>query len=163
MKITIRTALPEDLDRIMEIYAHARNFMARNGNPSQWGNTYPDRRQIEQDITASHCQVCITESGSIAGVFSLIAGPDPTYNRIEDGGWPDERPYKVIHRLASDGRCSGIAGACIRWCSGQTDCLRADTHRDNRIMQHILEKNGFIKCGTIHVDDGSARTAYQKN
>lgn len=27
--------------------------------------------------------------------------------------------------------------------------VRADTHRDNVIMQHILEKNGFVKCGTI--------------
>lgn len=40
--------------------------------------------------------------------------------------------------------------------------VRADTHRDNVIMQHILEKNGFIKCGTIVVEDGTPRIAYPK-
>ena len=29
-------------------------------------------------------------------------------------------------------------------------------------MQHILEKNGFVSCGTIYVADGSPRIAYQK-
>ena len=40
--------------------------------------------------------------------------------------------------------------------------LRADTHADNKIMQHLLEKNGFTRCGIIHVADGSPRFAYQK-
>ena len=40
--------------------------------------------------------------------------------------------------------------------------LRADTHADNKIMQHLLEKNGFTRCGVIHVADGSPRFAYQK-
>ena len=39
---------------------------------------------------------------------------------------------------------------------------RADTHADNKIMQHLLEKNGFTRCGVIHVADGSPRFAYQK-
>ena len=29
-------------------------------------------------------------------------------------------------------------------------------------MQHLLEKNGFARCGIIHVADGSSRIAYQK-
>lgn len=29
-------------------------------------------------------------------------------------------------------------------------------------MQHILEKNGFARCGIIHVADGTPRIAYQK-
>ena len=33
---------------------------------------------------------------------------------------------------------------------------------DNKIMQHLLEKNGFTRCGIIHVADGSPRFAYQK-
>jgi RimJ/RimL family protein N-acetyltransferase len=40
--------------------------------------------------------------------------------------------------------------------------IRIDTHRDNAIMQHLLEKNGFVKCGIIYVEDGSPRIAYQK-
>ena len=52
----IRNSRPEDLDRIMEIYAHARQFMAEHGNPRQWGGTnWPPERLIRQDIvTADH-------------------------------------------------------------------------------------------------------------
>ncbi len=40
----------DDLDTIMEVYSHARKFMADVGNASQWGNGYPKRDLIEQDI-----------------------------------------------------------------------------------------------------------------
>ncbi len=33
--------------------------------------------------------------------------------------------------------------------------LRADTHADNKIMQHLLEKNGFTRCGVIHVAESA--------
>ena len=38
----------------------------------------------------------------------------------------------------------------------------ADTHADNKAMRHILEKTGLIRCGVIHVADGSPRFAYQR-
>jgi len=28
-------------------------------------------------------------------------------------------------------------------------------------MQHVIEKNGFKKCGIIYVKDGSERIAYE--
>jgi ABC-type sugar transport system substrate-binding protein len=37
-----------------------------------------------------------------------------------------------------------------------------DRHKDNAIMQHILESHHFTICGTIYADDGSPRIAYQK-
>ena len=43
-----------------------------------------------------------------------------------------------------------------------TPNLRADTHRDNRIMQHILQKHGFRYCGIIYLLNGDERLAYQK-
>lgn len=30
-------------------------------------------------------------------------------------------------------------------------------------MQKLLEKYGYIKCGIIHVEDGTPRIAYQKS
>ena len=29
-------------------------------------------------------------------------------------------------------------------------------------MQHLIEKNGFQRCGIIYVEDGSPRIAYEK-
>lgn len=31
-----------------------------------------------------------------------------------------------------------------------------------QIMQHLICKNGFQKCGIIYVEDGSPRIAYEK-
>ena len=55
-----------------------------------------------------------------------------------------------------------MASEVIAWCLEHCESLRADTHADNKIMQHLLEKNGFTKCGIIHVEDGTPRIAYQK-
>ena len=39
--------------------------------------------------------------------------------------------------------------------------MRIDTHEDNKIMQHLIEKNGFSKRGIIFKDDGSPRVAFE--
>lgn len=43
MSMLIRTACAGDLDRLMEIFEHARRFMQANGNSNQWINGYPQR------------------------------------------------------------------------------------------------------------------------
>ncbi|MBR1526072.1 MAG: hypothetical protein IJ640_05360 [Prevotella sp.] len=48
------------------------------------------------------------------------------------------------------------------YCFGITDNIRIDTHRDNRIMQHLMQKEGFTYCGIIYLDNGDERLAYQK-
>lgn len=40
--------------------------------------------------------------------------------------------------------------------------MRCDTHPGNTIMQHTLEKNGYMRCGIIHLTDGADRFAYEK-
>lgn len=158
----IRLASIKDIERLMEIFETARNFMRTTGNPNQWINGYPQRELILQEIEARHCFVCIDASQKVIATFCFIVGEDPTYAVIEDGEWPSNVPYAVIHRLASDGSQQGIAAECIRWCAQQIGCLRADTHADNKVMQHLLEKNGFIRCGIIHVANGTPRIAYQR-
>ena len=39
--VSIRKARPGDIPRMQEIFAIARDFMARSGNPNQWGPDYP--------------------------------------------------------------------------------------------------------------------------
>ena len=158
----IHKASVEDLDRLMEIFEIARDFMRNTGNPNQWINGYPQREFILEEIKAQHCFVCTNEEDKIVATFCFIAGPDPTYSFIEDGEWPSEEPYYVIHRLGSDGTCKGILKECIEWASKITNCLRADTHADNKVMRHLLEKNGFVRCGIIYVANGTQRIAYQR-
>ena len=162
MSLQIRKATLDDLDRLMEIFEEARRFMCRTGNPNQWINGYPQQEMIQEEIEASHCYVCVTGDGRAVATFCFIQGPDPTYARIENGEWRDDSPYYVIHRLASDGSCKGIGKLCVDWCFRQWPCLRADTHADNKVMQHLLLSTGFVYCGIIYVRNGTPRLAYQK-
>ena len=51
---------------------------------------------------------------------------------------------------------------CLEWCSSHCPNLRVDTHRDNKVLQNILLKNGFTYCGIIYVKNGTERLAYQR-
>ncbi len=157
----IRKTRPEDLSEVMEIYARARGFMARTGNPTQWGSTYPEEMLIREDIAQGISYVAECD-GRIETVFMYKAGEDPTYRVIEGGSWQNDEPYGVIHRIASRGEVKGAGSRCIQWGFEQCGNLRMDTHDDNRVMQHVLEKNGFERCGRIYLEDGSPRIAYQK-
>ena len=89
----IRKAEILDLERIMEIYAYARSFMARHGNPNQWGPTcWPPEALIRRDIAEGNSYVCENGGGKVAGVFFFIQGEniEPTYRKITDGAWLDE-------------------------------------------------------------------------
>lgn len=155
----IRLAKPADLPEILKIYEAARQFMAQNGNASQWGRAYPPRERIEADIRGG-CLYVEEAEGKPAGVFAFLLGPEPNYERI-DGAWRNSLPYGTIHRVASDGRVPGFFGRCMEFCKKQTANLRIDTHEENKVMRHLIEKSGFAECGIIRVEDGSPRIAYQ--
>ena len=162
--LIIRKAAPEDLPRIMDIYAFAREFMAAHGNPSQWAaNNWPPRELIIKDIAAEKSFVCCLDD-KILGVFFFDFGKEiePTYHTIEDGSWINEEPYGVVHRIASDGTVKGVGKHCISWAFSQCGHLRIDTHPDNIVMQNLLAGLGFEKRGIIHVpQDDAPRYAYE--
>lgn len=159
MSCTIRKAASQDLPRIREIYEMARQFMRKNGNHSQWGKGDEPEALIEEDICQGNLYVL--EEAGIHAVFTFIIGEDPTYLEIEEGSWRSEEPYAAVHRVASDGTVQGVLGHVMDYCSAQVPHLRIDTHKDNKVMQHVLEKYGFVSCGIVHVPDGSPRIAYE--
>lgn len=158
--MNIRKAEPDDLDGIMSIYCIAQDFMIESGNPNQWGRSYPSRELIASDIENDVCRL-ICEEEKIHGVFALFEGVEPSYEHIDDGQWLNDDPYVTVHRIASDGEVHGIFKCAIDYCKGISDNIRIDTHKSNLIMQKQIERNGFEKCGTVYVRDGSERIAYQ--
>ena len=156
----VRKATLDDVDKIMNIYKTAQEFMIENGNPTQWGHTYPARELIEEDIEKKICHL-VCSGDEIHGAFALFSGREPTYEYIENGRWLNDDDYVTVHRIASGGKAKGIFKCAIDHCKSISDNIRIDTHKDNAIMQRLVEKNGFAKCGTIYVADGSARIAYQ--
>ena len=156
----IRPAAMEDLPELLALYAGARAFMAANGNPDQWGTSSPPRYVLEEDIRKKRLFIC-ERNRSVCGAFALVFGDDPTYARIEGGAWRSDAPYGTIHRIAGKETERGIFEECLSWCREQTGHIRIDTHEKNAVMRHLIEKNGFVRCGIIHVADGSPRIAYE--
>lgn len=157
----IRHTKPEDIPAVLALYEGARRFMVQNGNPNQWTDGYPGRDQLEADLAADGSYVC-TDGDKIVGTFFFIVGEEPAYRRIEDGRWLNDRPYGVVHRITAASGTRGIASFCLDWCFSRWDNIRIDTHQDNIPMQRALAKNGYQRCGTIYLADGSARIAFQK-
>lgn len=164
--MNIRKTTENDIERVMEIYAYARKFMAEHGNPRQWGATnWPPEKVIRNDIKEGNSYVCINDSGRVIGTFFYTAGKDiePCYKEIFDGKWIDDSPYGVVHRIAADGTEKGIGSFCINWAFGQCGHVRIDTHGDNYVMQGMLKKLGFTYCGTVYVtEDDDPRLAFEK-
>ncbi len=159
--MNIRKANHEDLPTIEAIYQQARAYMRENGNLNQWLNGYPDRATVEKDMAGGNCHVC-EEDGQIVGVFAFFQEPDPTYREIFDGSWCNDEPYVVIHRIAVATHRKGIASRCFDFALEHCRNLRIDTHQDNIPMQRSLKKNGFRRCGIIHLANGDPRIAFQK-
>ena len=163
----IRKTTVQDIERVMDIYAYARQFMKEHGNPRQWGPTnWPPRGLIENDIREGNSYVCTDEEDRVIGTFFFISGRDiePTYRDITEGQWLDDSPYGVVHRIAADGSTKGTGSFCISWAYEQCGHLRIDTHGDNTVMQNLLQKLGFVHCGTIYVEeDNDPRLAFEKS
>ena len=158
MAYQIRQAVVEDVPRILSIYAYARDFMAENGNPNQWGKTNPPESQLVRDIAEG--TLYVLEQDGIHGVFFFALGEDPTYREIFEGSWMTDAPYGTIHRIAGDGS-GGVVAAAVEFAKKTIGHLRIDTHHDNTVMQHVLEKQGFSRRGIIYIADGSPRIAYE--
>ena len=162
----IRKSTTQDLERMLEIYAAARAFMASHGNPNQWGPTqWPPEALLRRDIEEGNSFVCEDDDGRVIGTFYFIQGRDiePTYRQISEGAWLDDSPYGVVHRIATDGSRKGIGRYCLEWALAQCGHMRIDTHSDNTVMQNLVRKLGFVHRGTIYVEeDDFPRLAFEK-
>ena len=103
----------------------------------------------------------VEEDGVLQGVFYFNIENDPTYKIIKDGTWLSDEPYGVIHRIASAGKKKGVLKTCMNFCLEKTRHIRIDTHEDNTVMHHLLNKYGFSKRGIILLKNGAERIAYE--
>lgn len=158
----IRQATTDDLPRIMQILDIAHETMRRTGNPTQWPDTYPSVETMTDDINAHHAHV-LTLNQQIVATFTLMPSPEPNYANITGPGWlDDDNPYMVIHRVAADPSFHGAFDAIIAFCASQSNNLRIDTHTDNVIMRHCIQKHGFTYCGIVFYPGGGDRIAFQR-
>lgn len=160
-----RVAQFGDAERMMELIGQARAFLKQAG-VDQWQGEYPARSDIEADIAAQTAYVA-EESGAVIGMVTVPFDGEPAYLSIR-GEWKTQPPYATIHRMAVDDARKGRGVASFLFQSIEALCLRkgvrsirSDTDAANQIMNRLLVKNGFERCGLIEYD-GEDRVAYEK-
>ena len=168
--LKIRKTAESDLIALMPIFDEARSTIAALGI-DQWQNGYPNREVMLSDIDKEQ-SYCVLSDGEIIGTFALIEDGEPTYDEIFDGEWLTgncKEHYFAIHRVAISvkSRGMGISTAIIDYCADKAckakkSSLRIDTHIGNIVMRKMLEKHGFIHCGTIYLENGDERVAYER-
>ena len=138
MSRIIREAKTADILEIMQVMEAAKKIMRSSGNMHQWGEGYPSEAVIMSDIEKDGGFV-IEDRENVVGYFAFLLSPEPTYENIYDGNWlDDEKPYHVIHRIASLPDAHGIFSSIMSFCFACESNIRIDTHRDNAIMQHNI-------------------------
>lgn len=156
MVLSIRKAEESDTEIIGSIFAVARQFMARTGNPTQWGNSSPDMNLVAGDIRRKECYV-IESDGKIVATFAMVKGRDPHYSAIDNG-----EHYLTLHRVATDGSIKGLMPLIFQWADMHSPILRIDTHAANAPMLNRIEEAGFVFDGIVTMDDGSPRRAFHR-
>ena len=159
---SIRQATMDDLPTILSLRDQAREIMRSYGNTYQWPDGYPRNDMFKKDIELGGSYVMADETGAIVGTFALLPSPEVTYNVIYDGQWLNNKPYHVIHRIASTPDSHGILDAVLDFSEAVAPNIRIDTHEANVIMRKGLEKHGYQYCGIIHLLNGDERLAFQK-
>lgn len=161
----IRLAHPNEVGQITCILEEAKAFLADSGS-NQWQgeNGYPNQDDVIEDILENRAYVGLVD-GKIVAYTAVYLGNQPEYSAIYDGKWKhDNYLYVTVHRIAIAAEFRGqkliqtFLQGLIEGHKGPD--FRCDTHEKNQVMQHILEKLGFVYCGKVPID--GERLAYQK-
>lgn len=130
-------------------YQRAQGFV-------QWTDSTPNADTLASDILAGKGYLLCEDSTPIGYVYIDLTG-EPAYAHLTAGAWQTDAPYAAVHRVAfgADARGKGASRhlfACIKAlvASHGLHVLRIDTHRDNKLMQHVLDREGFVPCGIVH-------------
>ena len=163
--VELEYASQDDVQRCYEIIDIGRKFQQEQGF-TQWTEDYPNLNTVCNDVQNKKGYV-VKVDGIIAGYMCIDFDGEPAYDNIE-GEWNLDAPYAVVHRMAFLAEFRGIGLADTAWrlieehCKKRNvDYIRVDTDFLNKRMQHVLEKNGFKRCGVI-IFQGSEKIAYDK-
>lgn len=164
----LRKAAPADEEAVLALYKEAQAFLAAQGI-DQWQDGYPNRESFFRDLARGESWV-LEEEGRVVATACLGLGREPTYDIIYQGAWGVEAPeYAFLHRIAVSGACKGRGAPALFFQELERQarkrglpCLRGDTHRDNKIMRRVMEKNGLPYRGVIFLEDGGERLAFEK-
>ena len=153
----IRKATKKDLDTILEILRDGRNQLAERG-VDQWQGDYPNAQHIQEDIDNGYSYLVKSDDGMTVGAVAIVNSPDHVYDHINGEWLINTTNYVTIHRVAIHSSHAGKGYASKLFISvidylekhrPDVESIRLSTNENNLVMQHIAEKNGFQKVGTM--------------
>ena len=160
----LRLARPPEAGQCYQCIEDARAYHRSLGF-EQWHPDYPTLQTILDDI-ARGIGYAFVDSSGVIGYCCIVFGDEPAYREIS-GAWKTDRPYAVVHRMAFCSRARGtrlssqafhlIQALCQ---SNRVDAIRVDTQEENKVMQHVLDREGFAYCGLVQFD-GGPKLAYE--
>lgn len=161
----IRKAKENDIDIILTIMDKARGYQRSLGF-CQWEDGYPNSMVIAEDIELRVAYV-FTIDDRVVG-YSVLQIGDSAYDTLIDT-WQYDGIYGVVHRLAFDEsiRGKGFSKKAFELIESNfkdrdVKSIRIDTGESNVVMQHILERTGYLNLGICMFPWGR-RIAYEKN
>lgn len=151
--IEIRWADISEASLCLEFIEDAKAFQKAQGI-IQWTDDYPNIDTVVRDIEKERGYI-ITDDDIPFGYVCVDFGGEKSYERIE-GKWKDNGKYGVIHRLAfgaasrGKGATKKVFELIRKLCrESEATSIRVDTGSENKLVQHIFEREGFEKCGTL--------------
>ena len=165
--MNFRKAVKSDINEIMRIIKQAQNYFKENGI-NQWQDNYPNNDIINNDIINNNSYV-VEKNENIIATIAVSFEKEIAYNNIYQGQWISNESYAVIHRIAIDNMYKGLGLShkiikfaeeiCIK---RGVKSIKVDTHKQNLLMQKLLEKNQFKYCGIIYLKNNEERVAFEK-
>lgn len=162
--MNFREAKKEDIESILEVISHAKEYMKRN-NSTQWNENYPNKETIINDIENNIGYVLIVKN-LIRGYIVVDFSDDEIYKNIK-GKWKTSDSYASIHRCAihKELRGRGYGSELFKFAeklalSKNIRSVRVDTAPENETMKYLFNKNGYEYCGTVFID--GEKIAYEK-
>lgn len=168
-KMNERRATYDDLSGILTVIKDAQEYLRYQGI-DQWQDGFPNETTILEDIR-NHISFVYVEEDQIIGYMALNLGVEVSYHKIYDGKFRcNTHSYLTIHRTAitQSHRGRGLSSKMFQLAQqiavdNGMESIRIDTHRDNKLMQHLAMKHGFEYCGVILLQrSNSERFVYER-
>ena len=162
---TLKKATSQDHPLACTFLEQARAYQRAQGFV-QWTDNNPNSDTLAADIAQGKGYLLCEDGTPIGYVYIDLTG-EPAYGHLTEGAWKVAAPYAAVHRVAFGAEARGRGAskqlfACIKElvAAHGIRLLRIDTHRDNKLMQHVLAREGFVYCGVVHYGTAE-RIAYE--
>ena len=151
-------ATENELDELISFYRHVADYMEESGLEQwHWGR-YPGEALLRGYLSEGNL-FYLREDGKISAAVVMTVGQEPEYRDLP---WTCGIRPGVFHSLAVHPSLQGAGLGGIVLDDVQQflrrsgcDCVRCDTSEKNVRAQHLYEKLGFRRCGTMKWGDSA--------